>query len=120
MVSMRYHNNVVADFEQLVNRSPPAPLRPRSIQRRPWLTFGGRRSLASLSLARRAAPRIGVAIQLRRRSPTEGVKKYINSRRDAKRVGTDRALMSVGLSLDAKLPVNCGCNVGAPRQGVRC
>jgi hypothetical protein len=32
MVSMRYHNNVVADFEQLVKLLPPAPLRPRCVR----------------------------------------------------------------------------------------
>ena len=42
MVSMRHHNNVVADFEQLVKLLPPAPLRPRCVQRCPWLTSGGR------------------------------------------------------------------------------
>jgi hypothetical protein len=35
MVSMRYHNYVVADFEHLVKLLPPAPLRPRCVQRRP-------------------------------------------------------------------------------------
>ena len=52
MVSMRYDDKVVPDFEQLVKLLPPAPLRPRCVQRCPWLTFGGRQSLASLSLAR--------------------------------------------------------------------
>ena len=52
MVSMRYHNNVVADFAQLVKLLSPVQLRPRCVQRCPWLTFGGRQSLASLSQGR--------------------------------------------------------------------
>jgi hypothetical protein len=49
MVSLRYHNEVVEDFEQLVKLLPPMQLRPRYVQRCPWSTSGGRRSFASLS-----------------------------------------------------------------------
>jgi hypothetical protein len=49
MVSMRHHNNDVADFEQLVKLLPPSAV---ASPLRLWSTFGGRRSLASLSQAR--------------------------------------------------------------------
>jgi len=41
MLSMRYGDELVPDFEPLVRLLPPAPLRPLRVQRCPWSTFGG-------------------------------------------------------------------------------
>ena len=56
MVSMRYGDKVVADFEQIVKLLiPPAQCCLLSIQRCPWSTFGGGRIPSSHSSAARLA-----------------------------------------------------------------
>jgi len=93
------------------NCSPPQ-LRPRCVQRRPWSTFAGRRSLASLSLAPLSEPpssrryswaSISSFFDCTNLCKSMGLYKVIQMGTSG-RVATVSAVLTVGSSLDGERP----------------